>query len=99
MYYVYMLRCVNNSIYTGITTDVERRFKEHIRGVGAKYTKVNKVTKIEKVFVVQNVSEALKVEREIKKLPKLTKEKLIMESDFFIEKLKEKRNIEIFLIK
>lgn len=99
MYYVYMLRCVNNSIYTGITTDVERRFSEHIRGVGAKYTKVNKVTKIEKVFVVQNVSEALKVEREIKKLPKITKEKLIIESDFFIEKLKEKRNIEIFLIK
>lgn len=40
-YYVYMIRCTDNSLYTGITTDVKRRFAEHASGgpKGAKYTK------------------------------------------------------------
>ena len=50
MYYVYMLRCIDNSIYTGITTNVEKRFKEHLeRGnKGAKYTKTHHAKKIER---------------------------------------------------
>ncbi|MBQ3573901.1 MAG: GIY-YIG nuclease family protein, partial [Clostridia bacterium] len=38
MYYVYMMRCSDNSLYTGITTDLERRFEEHKSKKGAKYT-------------------------------------------------------------
>ena len=36
---VYMLQCADNSLYTGITMDLERRLKEHAKGKGAKYTK------------------------------------------------------------
>jgi len=36
---VYMLECADNSLYTGITVDLERRLEEHAKGKGAKYTK------------------------------------------------------------
>ena len=38
-WYVYMLRCADGSLYTGIAADVERRFEEHKSGRGAKYTR------------------------------------------------------------
>ena len=52
MYYTYMLRCENNSIYTGITTDIKRRMEEHFSKDPkcAKYTKSNKPTKLECVW-------------------------------------------------
>ncbi len=79
MYYVYILRCSDNSLYTGITTDVERRFKEHCSGYkGAKYTKSRKPLKIEAVFEVDTKSNALKLEIQIKKLTKPKKEALIL---------------------
>lgn len=36
---VYLLECEDGSLYTGITTDLERRFNEHLAGVGARYTR------------------------------------------------------------
>ncbi len=45
-YYVYIIRCQDNSLYTGITTDVERRYEEHKKGIGAKYTKIKKILKL-----------------------------------------------------
>ena len=53
MYYTYMLRCADNSLYTGITTDVARRFAEHsgqIPGKCAKYTGSRKAVSIEAVW-------------------------------------------------
>ena len=52
MYYTYMLRCTDKSIYTGITTDVKRRMKEHFsQGVkSAKYTKNHEALKLECVW-------------------------------------------------
>ena len=45
-WYVYMLRCNDGSLYTGVTTDIERRVKEHngegAKGKGAKYTKARR---------------------------------------------------------
>lgn len=38
-WWVYMLRCADGSLYTGVTTDVARRFAEHRSGKGAKYTR------------------------------------------------------------
>ena len=38
-WWVYMLRCRDGSLYTGVTTDVERRFAQHRVGTGAKYTR------------------------------------------------------------
>ncbi|MGL5351189.1 GIY-YIG nuclease family protein [Cetobacterium sp.] len=75
-WYVYILRCENNSLYTGITTDVERRFEQHCNGKGAKYTKVHKPIKIEAIFEKENRSEASKEEIRIKSLKKSEKELL-----------------------
>ena len=64
-WYVYILRCDNNSLYTGITTNVEKRFKEHQSGKGAKYTKIYKPVKIEAIFLKENRSSATKEELRI----------------------------------
>ena len=52
MYYIYMLRCEDNSIYTGITNDIKRRWEEHHSKdeKGAKYTKGHNVQKIEALW-------------------------------------------------
>lgn len=79
MYYIYMIRCKDNSIYTGITTDLKRRMKEHFEKSEkcAKYTYVHTAEKLEKVWSTQNKSLASKLEYNIKKLPKYKKESLI----------------------
>lgn len=78
MYYIYMLRCVDNSIYTGITTNINRRLKEHLGTMkGAKYTSVHKPLQFEKVWSTSTRSLASKLEYRIKKLSKSEKEELI----------------------
>lgn len=79
MYYIYMLRCKDNSIYTGITTDLRRRFSEHVLKSNkcAKYTFNHQVEKIEFSWTCENRKEASKLEYAIKKLPKDKKELLI----------------------
>lgn len=79
MYYVYILRCENSLLYTGITTDVERRFNEHKDGKikGAKYTKSHKPLGVEAVWEAENKSDASRLEYRIKKLTKTEKEDLI----------------------
>ena len=79
MYYTYMLRCENNSIYTGITTDVKRRMEEHFSKdpKGAKYTKSHKPIKLECVWESENKVLASKLEYRIKTLTKAQKEELI----------------------
>ena len=77
-YFVYMLRCKDNSIYTGITTDVERRFAEHKSPKkGAKYTTSHTPVSVEAVFETNSRSEASKLEAHIKSLTKSQKEELI----------------------
>ena len=76
-WFVYMIRCMDNSLYTGITTDVKRRYEEHEKGRGAKYTKVRKPIKICAVFQVEDRSSAGKLEYFIKNLAKKEKEILI----------------------
>ena len=79
MYYTYMLRCENNSIYTGITTDVKRRMEEHFGKDArcAKYTKSHKPKKLECVWESENKVLASKLEYRIKELNKKQKEELI----------------------
>ena len=66
MYFVYLIECNDKSIYTGITTDVARRFKEHKNGEGGHYTSSKKVIKILYTEQCKTRSEALKREAEIK---------------------------------
>ncbi len=79
MYYIYMLRCTDNSIYTGITTDIDRRFKEHKekQRSKSKYTAVHEVIKIEALWETKEKNNACKLEYHIKKLTKLQKENII----------------------
>ena len=77
-YYVYILRCQDNSLYTGITTDLNRRFMEHSSSQkGAKYTHSKKVIKFEIAWQTSSRSLASKLEYKLKQLKKQEKEHLI----------------------
>lgn len=77
MYFVYLLECSDRSIYTGITTDVERRFQEHKDGKGGHYTRSRSVKKILYTEKHPDRSSASKREAEIKKMSRADKLKLI----------------------
>lgn len=83
MYYTYMLRCQDNSIYTGITTNIERRFEEHFskNEKCAKYTRNHTAKRIECVWESENRVLASKLEFHIKTLSKKQKEKLILNNN------------------
>jgi putative endonuclease len=66
MYFVYILKCKDGSFYTGITTDVERRFNEHKSGVGGHYTSSKDAEKIVCTEDFPDRSSASKREAEIK---------------------------------
>lgn len=75
-----MLETERGTIYTGITTDVQRRFQEHLTGVsknGAKYTNANKPVKILYTKEYETKSEALKEEYRIKQLTRAQKLEMI----------------------
>ena len=67
MYYVYILQCKDKSLYTGITTDVARRFAEHRAGTGGHYTCSHVPEKIVYTEKVVTRGVALKREAEIKR--------------------------------
>lgn len=79
IWHLYLIRCKNNSLYTGITTDVGRRFKMHCNGEGAKYLRGKGPLTLEFNVKVGSKSEALKLEYRIKRLPKNKKEMIIKE--------------------
>ena len=81
MYFVYILICDDRSLYTGITTDVKRRFKEHVAGKGGGYTRSRKVESVVYSEKRKDRSSALKREAEIKKWPKQKKLQLIATSN------------------
>ncbi|PIP50498.1 MAG: hypothetical protein COV41_00965 [Candidatus Brennerbacteria bacterium CG11_big_fil_rev_8_21_14_0_20_43_10] len=66
MYYLYILRCADNSLYTGITDNVSRRFKEHQDKKGGRYTRSHPVRKVVYIEKFQTKSQALKRESHIK---------------------------------
>jgi putative endonuclease len=77
MYFVYLLLCDNGSIYTGITTDVDRRLQEHRSGKGAKYTRAIKPVRIVHTESFNNRSQAQEREAEIKSWTRARKLTLI----------------------
>ena len=79
MYYTYMIRCADNSIYTGMTNNLEKRINEHIekRKNSAKYTKSHNTIKLETAWKSKEKSLACKLEYQIKQLTKQQKENLI----------------------
>lgn len=75
--YVYILRCKDNSLYTGWCVDLEKRIALHNSGKGAKYTRSKRPCKLVYYEEIDNKSEALKREIAIKKLTKAKKEDLV----------------------
>ncbi len=87
IYFIYVIRCNNNSLYTGITTNFQKRIKEHNTGTGAKYTRNRGPFVLELLLKAHGRSTATKIELFIKSLKKEKKEVLIRTSqnisDFF----------------
>jgi len=77
MWYVYIVECSDNTYYTGITNDIEKRLSKHNSGKGAKYTRKRGPVKLLWSTESENRSEASKLEYKIKKLKRIDKEKLI----------------------
>lgn len=76
-WYLYILRCGDGSLYTGIAVDVEKRFAAHQTGKGAKYTRGRGPLQIVYRERCEDHSQALKRELAVKALPREEKEKLI----------------------
>ncbi len=79
-WFVYIIRCSDNSLYTGVTTNIERRFKEHQESKkGSKYARAKIPLRVVYQETHPNRSEAQKRESAIKKLSKSEKLHLISE--------------------
>lgn len=85
-WYLYIARCNDNTLYTGVTTDVRRRIKEHNEGTGAKYTRGRGPIQLLFSEEYSNRSTAQIAESKIKKLKRKQKE------EYISEKLLEKMN-------
>tara|TARA_B100000945_G_scaffold222403_1_gene179621 strand:+ start:67 stop:306 length:240 start_codon:yes stop_codon:yes gene_type:complete len=76
-WFVYILKCKDNSLYTGITNDLEKRIKVHNLGKGAKYTKARLPVSFLYCETYQTKGDALRRELEIKKLKRIEKLALV----------------------
>ncbi|MFA6143138.1 MAG: GIY-YIG nuclease family protein [Candidatus Omnitrophota bacterium] len=74
---LYILRCADGSLYTGITTNLEKRVKKHNAGKASKYTRAKRPVKVVRRENFTDKSSALRREIEIKKLSRQDKLKLI----------------------
>ena len=97
-YFVYIVRCVDKSLYTGITTDIQRRLREH-NGLsrnkkGAKYTRTRRPVKLVYQKQFNNRSEAMKEESRIKKLVRKKKEELLNIKNYTMNKQFEDYKLE-----
>ncbi|MCW4045624.1 MAG: GIY-YIG nuclease family protein [Candidatus Bathyarchaeota archaeon] len=67
-YYVYVILCVDGSFYTGYTKNIDARIRLHESGKGARYTKMHKPQKVAYIELFSSRAEAMKREKQIKKL-------------------------------
>lgn len=77
VWYLYILRCGDGSLYTGITTDVERRLEAHSNGTGAKYTRGRGPLTLVYRETCGTHSAALKRELQVKSMTRQQKQELI----------------------
>ncbi len=98
MYYTYCLRCQDDSLYTGITTDLNRRMQEHFSASEkcAKYTMRHKPKKLEMAWQSENRMLASKLEFHIKTLTKSQKEELIKNPEQLEKFLGEKIDAKLY---
>lgn len=77
MAYVYLLRCADDSLYCGWTTDVQRRLAEHNAGTASHYTRSRRPVELAAVLCVADRSAALREEARIKRLSRAAKLQLM----------------------
>ncbi len=77
IWYLYILRCCDGTLYTGITTDVEKRLETHRSGKGAKYTRGRGPLELVYRETCGSHSDALKRELAVKRLTRIQKEAMI----------------------
>jgi putative endonuclease len=91
-YYVYILKCIDNSYYTGITNNLERRMREHTEGLNKTCYTYNKLPlTLEYQTVFNNPNEAIAFEKQIKGWSRKKKEALI-NGDIELLKVLSKNN-------
>lgn len=79
-WYVYIVRCRDGSLYTGVSTDVEARVATHNAGAGARYTRARRPVRLVWFERKRNRSYALRREAAIKALPRAAKVRLTGEA-------------------
>jgi putative endonuclease len=84
-WFVYLIECVNGKIYTGITTDVAKRFRKHCLGKGAKFTRYNPPLHVLGVRQCANRSQASQLEYQIKRLTPHQKRALGLSEDWRVD--------------
>lgn len=87
LWYVYILKCADNTLYTGITVDVKRRLVQHNAGKGAKYTRSRTPVEVMYTEVAECRSSATKREMAIKKMTKTQKQQLILNGALTVKQL------------
>jgi putative endonuclease len=76
-FYVYILLCADGSFYTGYTKNIDARTRLHANGKGARYTRTHKPERVAYVEIFDSRAEAMRREREIKRLSHQQKQNLI----------------------
>jgi putative endonuclease len=86
-FWVYILYCSNGSLYTGYTSDLILRYKQHVQGIGAKYTRSFKPLYLVQAWPIYGAKgQAMMIENLIKKISKENK-KIIIDDPGFLEQL------------
>jgi len=78
LWYLYVVRCRDESLYTGITTDVDRRVRQHTTGKGAKYTRSRSPVFLVASWEAGTKSDALRIEIKFKRLTRFQKQEAIL---------------------
>lgn len=81
MFFIYMLECENGKYYTGYSNDIKKRYLLHVKGKGAKYTRINKPLRIAQLWKMHcTIGDAMKVEAFIKSRSRKYKDELVKNS-------------------
>lgn len=90
-YYVYVILCEDNSLYTGYTKNLNSRMRLHMKGKGARYTKMHKPKELVHVETFDSRVEAMKRERKIKRLNHHQKLQLAKSKANLVRTLKKRK--------
>lgn len=91
-WFLYLIECIDGSIYTGISTDVAARYAAHVRGKGARYTRAHPPARLLASVGYPDRSSALKAEYRIKRLTPVAKRSLAAAINFRTQRSLERFN-------